>query len=61
MRLAKAAPDSLKDWECEKMALRERPLIPYVPDKDSVVTSHGIGKIDIPAKMVRLTKSLSQE
>jgi hypothetical protein len=36
MSLAKAAPDGLKDCECEKMALRERPPIPYVPEKDSV-------------------------
>ncbi len=36
MILAKAAPDGLKDCECEKMVLRERPPIPYVPEKDSV-------------------------
>jgi hypothetical protein len=36
MSLAKAAPDGLKDCECEKMALREHPPIPYVPEKDSV-------------------------
>ena len=36
MSLAKAAPDGLKDRECEKMVLRERPPIPYVPEKDSV-------------------------
>ncbi len=36
MSLVKAAPDSLKDRECKKMALRERPPIPYVPEKDSV-------------------------
>jgi len=36
MSLAKAAPDGLKDCECEKMALRERPLIPYALEKDSV-------------------------
>jgi hypothetical protein len=36
MSLAKAAPDSLKDRECENMALHERPLIPYVPEKDGV-------------------------
>ncbi len=36
MSLAKAAPNGLKDCECEKMALRERPPIPYVPEKDSV-------------------------
>ncbi len=36
MSLAKAAPNSLKDHECKKMALHERPPIPYVPEKDSV-------------------------
>ncbi len=36
MSIAKAAPDGLKDCECEKMALCERPPIPYVPEKDSV-------------------------
>jgi hypothetical protein len=36
MSLAKAAPDSLKDCECEKMALRECPPIPYVSEKDTV-------------------------
>jgi hypothetical protein len=36
MSLAKAAPNSLKDRKCEKMALRERPPIPYVPENDSV-------------------------
>ncbi len=36
MSPAKAAPDGLKDCECKKMALRERPPIPYVPEKDSV-------------------------
>jgi hypothetical protein len=34
--LAKAAPDGLKDQECENMALRKCPPIPYVPEKDSV-------------------------
>jgi hypothetical protein len=36
MSLAKAAPDGLKDCECEKMALCKRPRIPYVPEKDSI-------------------------
>jgi hypothetical protein len=36
MSLAKVAPDCLKDRECEKMTLRERPPSPYVPEKDSV-------------------------
>ncbi len=36
MSLVKAAPNGLKDRECEKMALCERPPIPYVPEKGSV-------------------------
>jgi hypothetical protein len=36
MILAKAAPGGLNDCKCKKMALRERPPIPYVPEKDSV-------------------------
>ncbi len=36
MSLAKAAPDGLKDCKCKKMALRERPPIPYVLEKESV-------------------------
>ncbi len=36
MSLAKAVPEGLKDCECKKMALRECPPIPYVPEKDSV-------------------------
>ena len=36
MSLAKAAPDSVKDRKCKKMALRKCPLILYVPEKDSV-------------------------
>jgi hypothetical protein len=36
MSLAKAVYNDLKDRECKKMALPERPPIPYVPKKDSV-------------------------
>jgi hypothetical protein len=36
MSLAKVVLDGLKDRECKKMTLRERPPIPYVPGKDSV-------------------------
>jgi hypothetical protein len=36
MSLAKAAPEGLKDHECEKIALCKRPPIPYVPEKDSI-------------------------
>ncbi len=36
MSLVKAVPDGLKEHECEKTALRERPPIPYIPKKDCV-------------------------
>jgi hypothetical protein len=36
MLLAKAVPKGIKDWECKRFALRERPPVPYVPDKDPV-------------------------
>ena len=36
MSLAKAVPDGLKDCKCMKMALREYPPIPNVPENDSV-------------------------
>ena len=36
MSLAKAVPDGLKDRKCKNMALRKCPLIPCVPEKDSV-------------------------
>jgi hypothetical protein len=36
MSLLKAVPEGIKDWECERFALRECPPVPYVPEKDSV-------------------------
>jgi hypothetical protein len=36
MLLAKAVPEGIKDRECKRFALRERPPVPYVPEKDSV-------------------------
>jgi hypothetical protein len=36
MSLAKAVPDSIKDKECKRFTLQERPPIPYVPEKDPV-------------------------
>jgi hypothetical protein len=36
MSLAKAVPKGIKDRECKSFALQERPLIPYVPEKDPV-------------------------
>jgi hypothetical protein len=35
MLLAKAVPKGIKDRECKRFALRECPLVPYVPEKDS--------------------------
>jgi hypothetical protein len=34
--LAKAVPKGIKDWECKRFALQERPPVPYVPEKDPV-------------------------
>ncbi len=36
MLLAKAVPEGIKDRECKRFALQERPPVPYVPKKDSV-------------------------
>jgi hypothetical protein len=36
MSLAKAVPVDIKDKECKRFALRERPPVPYVPEKDPI-------------------------
>jgi hypothetical protein len=36
MSLAKAVPKGIKDRECKRLALRELPLVPYVPEKDLI-------------------------
>jgi hypothetical protein len=36
MSLAKAVPEGIKDRECKRFALRERPPVPYVPEKDPI-------------------------
>ncbi len=36
MSVAKAVPKGIKDRECKRFALREPPLVPYMPEKDSV-------------------------
>jgi hypothetical protein len=36
MSLAMAVPKGIKDRECKRFALRERPPVPYVPEKDPV-------------------------
>jgi hypothetical protein len=36
MSIAKAVPEGIKDHECKRFALQECPLVPYMPEKDSV-------------------------
>jgi hypothetical protein len=36
MSIAKAVPEVIKDRECKRFALQERPPVPYVPEKDPV-------------------------
>ncbi len=36
MSLAKAVPEGIKDRECKRCSLRERPLVPYMPEKDPI-------------------------
>jgi hypothetical protein len=36
MSIAKAVPEGIKDRECKRLALRERPPVPNVPEKDPV-------------------------
>ncbi len=36
MSLVMAVPDCLKDCECKRITLYERPTVPYVPKKDVV-------------------------
>jgi hypothetical protein len=36
MSLAKAVPECIRDKECKRFALRERPPVPYMPEKDPV-------------------------
>ncbi len=36
MSLAKAVPEGIKDRECKRFALQERPPVPYVPEKDPI-------------------------
>jgi hypothetical protein len=36
MSLAKAVPKGIKDWECKRFALQERPPVPYVPVQEMV-------------------------
>jgi hypothetical protein len=36
MSLVKAVPEGIRDKECKRFALRECPLVPYVPEKDPI-------------------------
>jgi hypothetical protein len=46
MSLAKAVPEDIKDKECKRFALQEHPLVPYVPEKDTVQEMVSALKID---------------
>jgi hypothetical protein len=46
MLIAKAVPKGIKDRECERFALRERPLVPYVPEKHPVQETVSLLKSD---------------
>jgi hypothetical protein len=37
MSIVKAVPKGIKDRECKRFALRERPPVPYVPEKEDPV------------------------
>jgi hypothetical protein len=51
MSLAKAVPEGIRDKECERFALRERPPVPYVPGKDPVQEMVSALKSDQSLKM----------
>jgi hypothetical protein len=46
MSIAKAVPEGIKDRECERFDLQERPPVPYVPEKDPVQESVFLLKSD---------------
>jgi hypothetical protein len=46
MSLAKAVPKCIKDRECKRFALQERPPVPYVPEKDHVEETVSLLKSD---------------
>jgi hypothetical protein len=51
MSIAKAVPEGIKDRECKRFALRERPPVPYVPEKDPVQELVSLLKSDQNLKM----------
>ncbi len=46
MSLAKAVPKGIKDRECKRFALQERPPVPYTPEKDPVQETVSLLKSD---------------
>ncbi len=46
MSIARAVPKGIKDRECERFALQERPPVPYVPEKDPVQETVSLLKSD---------------
>jgi hypothetical protein len=46
MSLVKAVPEGIKDRECKRFALRERPPVPYVPEKDPIQETVSLLKSD---------------
>jgi hypothetical protein len=51
MSLAKAVPKGIKDRECKRFALRERPPVPYMPEKDPVQETVSLLKSDQSLKI----------
>jgi hypothetical protein len=46
MTIAKAVPEGIKDRECKRFALQDRPPVPYVPEKDPVQETVSLFKSD---------------
>jgi hypothetical protein len=51
MSLAKAVPKGIKDRECKRFTLQERPPVPYVPEKDPIQEMVSLLKSDQSLKM----------
>jgi hypothetical protein len=51
MSLAMAVPKGIRDKECERFALQERPPVPYVPEMDPVQETVSTLKSDQSLKM----------
>ncbi len=46
MSLVKAVPKGIKDKECKRFTLQERPLVPYVQEKDPILETISLLKSD---------------